>query len=127
MNVCATVMNLVAGSDSKGTECEFERIGPGRDTDGVARTDKSAELRFERLELGSEDELARLKKAGRGGIQLGGEVLQLNAKIAGIFDSVRGSSRPDTVLRSRPAHLRVTVVVAAATVARPQQPQPPPP
>src|ERR687893_675533 len=39
---------------------------------------------------------------------------------------VRGSSRPDTVLRSRPAHLRVTVVVAAATVARPQQPHPPP-
>ena len=27
---------------------------------------------------------------------------------------VRGSSRPDTVLRSRPAHLRVTVVVALA-------------
>ena len=35
---------------------------------------------------------------------------------------VRGSSRPDTVLRSRPAHLRVTVVVAAATVAGPQHP-----
>jgi hypothetical protein len=30
---------------------------------------------------------------------------------------VRGSSRPDTVLRFRPAHLRVTVVVAVA-VAR---------
>ena len=32
---------------------------------------------------------------------------------------VRGSSRPDTVLRSRPAHLRVTVVVALAPAARP--------
>lgn len=35
---------------------------------------------------------------------------------------VRRSSRPDTVLRPRPAHLRVTVVVAAATVARPPSP-----
>jgi hypothetical protein len=35
---------------------------------------------------------------------------------------VRGSSRPDTVLRSRPAHLRVTVVVAPAPAARPHQP-----
>lgn len=42
---------------------------------------------------------------------------------------VRGSSRPDTVLRSRPAHLRVTVVVAIAPAARPQHhhdQQPPP-
>jgi hypothetical protein len=38
---------------------------------------------------------------------------------------VRGSPRPDTVLRFRPAHLRVTVVVAAATVARPRQQTPP--
>ena len=37
---------------------------------------------------------------------------------------VRGSSRPDTVLRSRPAHLRVTVVVALAPAARPHQPPP---
>jgi transposase len=36
----------------------------------------------------------------------------------------RGSSRPDTVLRSRPAHLRVTVVVAPAPAARPHQPPP---
>jgi hypothetical protein len=35
---------------------------------------------------------------------------------------VRGSSRPDTVLRSRPAHLGVTVVVALAPAARPHQP-----
>jgi hypothetical protein len=37
---------------------------------------------------------------------------------------VRGSSRPDTVLRSRPAHLRVTVVVAVAPAAQPQRPPP---
>ena len=37
---------------------------------------------------------------------------------------VRGSSRPDTVLRSRPAHLRVTVVVALAPAARPHHPPP---
>src|SRR4051794_8179041 len=40
---------------------------------------------------------------------------------------VRGSSRPDTVLRSRPAHLRVTVVAAVAPAARPQPHPPPPP
>jgi len=37
---------------------------------------------------------------------------------------VRGSSRPDTVLRSRPAHLRVTVVVALAPAVRPHHPPP---
>ncbi len=39
--------------------------------------------------------------------------------------SVRGSQRPDTVLRSRPAHLRVTVVDSFTPVARSRQPPPP--
>jgi hypothetical protein len=37
---------------------------------------------------------------------------------------VRGSSRPDTVMRFRPAHLRVTVVVALGSVARRHHPPP---
>ena len=37
---------------------------------------------------------------------------------------VRGSQRPDTVLRSRPAYLRVTVVDSLTPAARPQHPPP---
>src|SRR5450755_571776 len=40
-------------------------------------------------------------------------------------DQSRDSSRPDTALRFRPAHLRGTVIAAAATVPRPPA-QPPP-
>ena len=65
--------HLVAGADPHRLEREHERVGAVGDADRVRDAEIRGRLALERLDLGTEDEAARLEHLGEALLQLGDE------------------------------------------------------
>ena len=83
--------HLVAGADLERVEHEHERVGAVRAADGVLRAEELGRFTLESLDLGPEDELARLRASARTLLQLGDQrrVLRLDVNVG---DRHRGES-----------------------------------